>query len=42
VIKAVAIDGKPWTDFNAAEGYINLPAGKDMKVKVTLGMAGQS
>jgi len=42
VIKAVAIDGKPWTDFNAVEGYINLPAGKDMKVKVTLGMAGQS
>jgi hypothetical protein len=38
VIKAVEIDGKPHEGFNAAEGYVTLPKGKDMKVKVTFGI----
>ena len=38
IIKSVEIDGNAWTDFKADEGYVNLPAGKDMKVKVTFGI----
>ncbi len=34
VIKSVDIDGKDWKDFSAEDGYITLPAGKKMKVKV--------
>jgi hypothetical protein len=34
-IKNVEIDGKPWTDFDASGGSISLPAGKNMKIKVT-------
>lgn len=35
IIKSVELDGKPFTDFNAADGYIALPQGKDMKFRVT-------
>jgi mannobiose 2-epimerase len=38
IIKRVEIDGKKWTKFNAAAGYVSLPAGKKMKVKVVFGM----
>jgi mannobiose 2-epimerase len=37
IIKSVTIDGKNFSDFKADEGYINLPQGKNMKVKVTFG-----
>jgi cellobiose epimerase len=38
IIKSVELDGKPFTDFNAAEGYLTLPQGKDMKFRVTYGV----
>jgi mannobiose 2-epimerase len=38
IIKNVEIDGKKWMDFNAGAGYVSLPAGKKMKVKVVFGM----
>ena len=38
MIKSVEIDGKEWADFKADEGYVTLPAGRNMKVKVTFGM----
>ncbi len=34
VIKSVEIDGKPYEDFNSKEGFVSLPVGKNMKVKV--------
>ncbi len=34
IIKSVEIDGKPHAEFNAKEGYIALPQGNGMKVKV--------
>ena len=36
-IRAVDIDGKPWTDFDANGGFISF-RGKNMKVKVTFGI----
>jgi hypothetical protein len=38
IIKSVEIDGKEWADFKADEGYVTLPAGRNMKVKVTFGV----
>lgn len=38
VIKKVEINGEEWTDFNAKDSYLNLPKGKDMKVKVVFGI----
>jgi len=35
-IAAVRIGGKPWTQFDARERYVALPAGKDLRVEVTL------
>jgi mannose/cellobiose epimerase-like protein (N-acyl-D-glucosamine 2-epimerase family) len=35
-IAGVRINGKPWTDFDAQERSVTLPAGKKMKVEVTL------
>jgi mannobiose 2-epimerase len=35
IIKSVELDGKPYADFNAAEGYMVLPQGKSMKIKIT-------
>ncbi len=37
-IKNVEIDGKEWKDFDANLGYITLPQGKNMKVKVVFGI----
>ncbi|MCE5299946.1 MAG: AGE family epimerase/isomerase [Spirochaetia bacterium] len=39
VIKSVELDGKPFADFNAGEGYLTLPEGKAMKFRVTYGIA---
>ena len=33
-IKNVYIDGKEWKDFDPETGYINLPKGTNLKVKV--------
>lgn len=38
IITGVEIDGKTWTDFNAEEGSIALPAGAKMKVRVVYGV----
>ncbi len=38
IINSVEIDGKDWKEFNAEEGYITLPIGKKMKVKVVYGV----
>ena len=35
IIKSVEIDGKKWDKFNPQKGFITLPAGKNMKIKVT-------
>jgi mannose/cellobiose epimerase-like protein (N-acyl-D-glucosamine 2-epimerase family) len=35
-IGGVRINGKPWTDFDAQERSVTLPAGKNMNVEVTL------
>lgn len=37
-IKSVELDGKPYTDFSPNEGYVNLPQGKDMKLRVVYGI----
>ncbi len=34
-IKSIEINGKEFKDFNPDEGYINLPKGEKMKVKIT-------
>lgn len=34
-ISSVKINGKAWKSFNAAERYVNLPEGKDLKMEVT-------
>ena len=34
-ITGVRINGKPWTNFDARERSITLPAGKKLKVEVT-------
>lgn len=38
IIKSVEINGKNWTKFNAKDGYLILPKGKGMKVKVVFGV----
>ena len=38
-ISGVRINGKPWTDFDARERSITLPAGKNIDVEVTLAPA---
>jgi mannobiose 2-epimerase len=38
IIRSVEIDGKEWKDFNSREGYVTLPQGKNMKVKVDFGV----
>mgnify|MGYP001363492331 CR=1 FL=1 len=38
IIKQVEINGKNWTEFDAKEGYLILPKGEGMKVKVVLGV----
>ncbi len=38
VIKSAKIDGKPWTNFNASGGYVTLPQGEGIKLKVVLGV----
>lgn len=38
IVKKTEINGKEWADFNKEKCYITLPAGKNLKVKVTLGM----
>ncbi len=37
-IAKVTIDGKPWQDYDENRGYIVLPKGEALKVKVTLGI----
>ncbi len=37
VIKKVEINGKDWDKFNAKEGFILMPVGTGIKVKVTIG-----
>ena len=39
-ITGVRIDGKPWTNYDAQERSITLPAGKNIDVEVTLAPAG--
>ena len=38
IIKKVELNKQNWTEFNAEEGYIILPAVKKIKVKVTFGL----
>lgn len=38
MIQKAEINGAPWQQFNAEEGYIILPKGNNMKVKVVLGV----
>lgn len=38
IIKRVQINDKSWEKFNSAEGYVVLPKGERLKVKVTLGI----
>jgi mannose/cellobiose epimerase-like protein (N-acyl-D-glucosamine 2-epimerase family) len=38
IIKNVEINDKVWQNFNAKEGYVDLPQGKNMKVKVVFGI----
>jgi len=38
ILKKVEINGKPWTRFNAKECFISMPKGRNMKVRVTLGV----
>jgi len=35
-IAEVAVNGKEWTDYDAEERSVNLPAGEGMKVRVVL------
>jgi hypothetical protein len=38
-IAEVTVDGEAWTDYDARERAVSLPAGKDMKVRVVLSNA---
>jgi|GEM_PF-3847003 hypothetical protein len=38
IISSVEINGAAWNDFKSDEGYVILPEGKNMKVKVTFGV----
>jgi hypothetical protein len=36
-LKSVSLNGKPWSDFNAAQETINLPAGAAAEFHVVAG-----